>query len=105
MVNYLANYKKDSLSWDNYIDLRYGFLKEDGNELTKSSDRIEFNSKVGYNTGGRWNYAGLVNFKSQFAPGYNGSHDKVVGNDIKMNLCNKSKDKYVNSARSLQGAG
>ena len=25
MLNYLANYKKDSLSWDNYIDLRYGF--------------------------------------------------------------------------------
>jgi len=71
MVNYLANYKKDSLSWDNYIDLRYGFLKEDGKDLTKSSDRIEFNSKVGYNTGGGWNYAGLINFKSQFAPGYN----------------------------------
>lgn len=71
MFNYLANYKKDSLSWDNYIDLRYGFLKEDGNDLTKSSDRIEFNSKVGYNTGTGWNYAALVNFKSQFAPGYN----------------------------------
>jgi hypothetical protein len=71
MVNYLANYKKDSLSWDNYIDLRYGFLKEDENDLTKSSDKIEFNSKVGYATGGGWNYSGLVNFKSQFAPGYN----------------------------------
>jgi hypothetical protein len=71
MVNYLANYKKDSLSWDNYIDLRYGFLKEDGRDLTKSSDRIEFNSKLGYNTGTGWNYAALVNFKSQFAPGYN----------------------------------
>ena len=35
----------------------------------------------------------------------NGSDDKAVGNDIKMNLCNKMKDKYVNSARSLQGAG
>ncbi len=71
MVNYLANYKKDSLSWDNYIDLRYGFLKEDKNDLTKSSDKIEFNSKVGYATGGGWNYSGSVNFKSQFAPGYN----------------------------------
>ena len=70
MVNYLANYKKDSLSWDNYIDLRYGFLKEDANDLTKSSDKIEFNSKVGYATGRGWNYAGAINFKSQFAPGY-----------------------------------
>lgn len=71
LLNYLANYKKDSLSWDNYIDMRYGFLKEDKKDLTKSSDKIEFNSKVGYATGGGWNYAASVNFKSQFAPGYN----------------------------------
>jgi len=71
LMNYLANYKKDSLSWDNYIDLQYGFLQEKDKDLTKSSDRIELNSKVGYATGKGWNYAGLVNFKSQFAPGYN----------------------------------
>lgn len=71
MVNYLANYKKDSLSWDNYLDLNYGFLRNGKDDLRKSSDKIEINSKVGYNTGNGWNYAGLVNFKSQFAPGYN----------------------------------
>lgn len=80
MFNYLANYKKDSLSWDNYIDLRYGFLKEDESDLTKSSDRIEFNSKVGYATGRGWNYSGLVNFKSQFAPGYN--YPRVPGDEL-----------------------
>lgn len=71
LMNYLADYKKDSLSWDNYIGLQFGFLKEDKNDFTKSSDRIELNSKVGYATGKNWNYAGLVNFKSQFAKGYN----------------------------------
>ncbi len=72
MLNYLANYKKDSLSWDNYMDLRFGFLNlKDDKNPTKSSDRIEFNSKFGYNTGTGWNYAALVNFKSQFAAGYN----------------------------------
>ena len=71
LLSVQSSYKKDSLSWDNYMDLRYGFLKEDGNDMTKSSDRIEFNSKLGYNTGTGWNYAALVNFKSQFAPGYN----------------------------------
>ena len=79
MVNYLANYKKDSLSWDNSIDLGYGFLKENGNDLTKSTDRIDITSKLGYNTGSKWNYAGLVNFKSQFAPGYNYPREK---NDV-----------------------
>jgi hypothetical protein len=71
LMNYLANYKKDSLSWDNYIDLQFGFLKDEDSDFKKSSDRIELNSKVGYATGKNWNYAGSVNFKSQFAPGYN----------------------------------
>jgi hypothetical protein len=71
LMNYSANYKKDSLSWDNYIDLGYGFLKNNDEALRKSTDKIEFNSKVGYNTGTNWNYAGLVSFKSQFAAGYN----------------------------------
>lgn len=70
MINSFANYKKDSLSWDNTVDFSYGFLKEDDNDLVKSSDKIDINSKLGYNTGSNWNYAALVNFKSQFAPGY-----------------------------------
>ncbi len=37
MVSYLANYKKDSLSWDNSFDFGYGFLKEDEKKVTKSS--------------------------------------------------------------------
>ncbi len=71
LMNYQINYKKDSLSWDNYLDLGYGFLKNEKEDLRKSTDRIELNSKLGYNTGGNWNYAGLISFKSQFAPGYN----------------------------------
>lgn len=70
MMNTFANYKKDSLSWDNTFDFGYGFLKENKNDLVKSSDKIDINSKLGYKTGSNWNYAGLVNFKSQFAPGY-----------------------------------
>lgn len=70
MINSFANYKKDSLSWDNTVDFSYGFLKEEDNDLVKSSDKIDINSKLGYNTGSNWNYAALVNFKSQFAPGY-----------------------------------
>ncbi len=71
LINTFANYKKDSLSWDNSLDLNYGFIKEKGKELVKSSDKIDFNSKIGYATGKDWNYTLLLNFKSQFAPGYN----------------------------------
>ncbi|MCG6189938.1 DUF3078 domain-containing protein [Maribellus maritimus] len=71
MVNTFANYKKDKLSWDNSIDLSYGFLKEKDNEVVKSDDKIDFSSKLGFAASKRWNYSGLLNFKSQFAPGYN----------------------------------
>jgi len=71
LVNSFANYKKDSLSWDNNLDLSFGFLKEKDMDLVKSSDKIDFNSKIGYATGKNWNYSALLNFKSQFAPGYN----------------------------------
>ncbi len=71
MVNTFANYKKDKLSWDNTLDLCYGFLKEKEKDLVKSDDKIDFSSKLGIAASDKWNYSGLVNFKSQFAPGYN----------------------------------
>ncbi|WP_346854454.1 DUF3078 domain-containing protein [uncultured Draconibacterium sp.] len=71
IFNLAANYKKDKLSWDNTFDFRYGFLKEEDVDLRKSDDNIDISSKLGYQAKGNWNYAGMLNFKSQFAPGYN----------------------------------
>ena len=71
MFNYAANYKKDKLSWDNSFDFRYGFLKEEDQKVRKSDDKIDISSKLGIEASGNWNYAGLLNFKSQFAKGYN----------------------------------
>lgn len=75
MLNYAANYKKDKLSWDNTFDLRYGFIKEKNTDSRKSDDLIDISSKLGYEASGKWNYAGLLSFKSQFAPGYNYDKD------------------------------
>lgn len=71
MLNTFANYQKDKLSWDNSVDLNYGFLKEKNNDLVKSDDKIDLNSKLGIKATEKWNYAALANFKSQFAAGYN----------------------------------
>ena len=70
MVNYAAKYKKDKLSWDNSFDLRYGFIKEKEDDARKSDDLIDISSKLGIEADGKWNYAGMLNFKSQFSPGY-----------------------------------
>ncbi len=73
-----ANYKKDKFSWDNSIDLSYGGLKEKDKNLVKSNDKIDLNSKAGIMAKGNWNYAGLLSFKSQFAPGYNESNSTDI---------------------------
>jgi hypothetical protein len=71
IVNYAAKYKKDKLNWDNTFDFRYGFLKEKDIKLRKSDDIIDISSKVGIEAKGNWFYSALLNFKSQFAEGYN----------------------------------
>lgn len=71
MVNYAANYKRDKLSWDNTFDFRYGFLKEEDMDLRKSDDKIDISSKLGVEAKKNWYYSALLNFKSQFASGYN----------------------------------
>lgn len=72
LYNYAANYLKDRLSWDNSLNLGYGLLKEGSNELIKSEDKMEFNSKAGYRMTpeSKWFYSGLLGFRSQFANGY-----------------------------------
>lgn len=71
MSNISANYKKDKINWDNSADIRIGFLKEGKNDIQKSDDNIDLNSKLGLHAKKNWFYSGVLNFKSQFAPGYN----------------------------------
>ena len=65
-----ANYIKDKISWLNSADLEYGFQKLDHSPLQKSTDKIEVTSNIGYNLFDHTMAGLLVDFKSQFAPGY-----------------------------------
>lgn len=74
-----ANYKKGNNSWDNSLDLAYGMLQVGSAPLQKNEDKIDFSSKYGrYAFANHWYYTALVNFKSQFANGYNYPNDSVV---------------------------
>lgn len=68
-----AKYKKGRIAWDNNLDLAYGLVKQGDKEFQKNDDRIELNTKFGYDATkeSKWYYTGLFNFKSQFAPGFN----------------------------------
>lgn len=70
LVNFKANYKKDKISWDNEIDLQYGFVRNDGQGFRKTLDRIFLDTKVGYTLSEKWDLYSSLNFSSQFAPGY-----------------------------------
>jgi hypothetical protein len=65
-----AFYKKGKNAWDNTLDLAYGFLNTTSFGSRKSDDRIDILSKYGYDIGKNWYLSGLLNFRSQFAPGY-----------------------------------
>jgi hypothetical protein len=65
-----AFYKKGKHAWDNTVDLAYGFLSTTSLGSRKSDDRIDILSKYGYDVGKNWYLSGLLNVRSQFAPGY-----------------------------------
>ena len=69
-----ANYKKELMSWNNRLQLDYGFLSSADKKgiLQKSNDRIYLESKWGYKTEKMKNFYFSANFdfKSQFAKGW-----------------------------------
>jgi hypothetical protein len=79
IVSLFANYKRGKKSWDNSLDLAYGLVRQ-GKEgdVLKTDDKIDLSSKYGLKASGDWYYAALLNFKSQFAPGYNYPNDSVA---------------------------
>lgn len=79
LFNASANYKKGNNTWDNTMVLAYGILQSGTTAIRKNEDKIDISSKYGrYAFYNHWYYTGLVNFKSQFADGYNFPNDSVV---------------------------
>jgi hypothetical protein len=69
-----ANYKKKKQSWKNNLDMGYGFqLTGNGSKplFTKTDDRIQLTSIYGYGLTKTIDFSVLVDFRTQFANGYN----------------------------------
>lgn len=70
-VDGYANYKKDNLSWNNRLQLDYGFIYADDKPLLqKNKDRILFESTFGYKATEKLNFTAKFTFLSQFSNGY-----------------------------------
>lgn len=74
---YDFNYKYDKISWTNRLIGEYGLSKNrDDKYSRKTNDRLEFNSIVGRQIkDSNWFASFFLNFKSQFAKGYEFNKD------------------------------
>ena len=77
LLSIFANLKKGNSTWDNSLDLAYGILQQGDASSRKTDDKIDFTSKYGQKAYKNWYYAGLINFKSQMAAGYNYPDDST----------------------------
>lgn len=90
-----SNYTKGNVAWDNDLDLNYGIISQNNNPFEKNDDRFELNSAYGYKASKRWYYTGSLNFRSQFAPGYEES------NETRSKISNFLSPGYVTAALGM----
>lgn len=83
LFNLNVSYRTQKAAWDNLLAMGYGMQQQgkDGVPI-KTDDRLEFTSKYGRSAYKNLFYAALVNFKTQFAPGYNYPNDSVRISDF-----------------------
>ena len=64
-------YNQDNLSWESNLNLEYGlsYIDQKGDAFQKSSDVIDFNTKLGWQFHKAWFLTASAGFKSQFAYG------------------------------------
>ncbi|PSL07606.1 DUF3078 domain-containing protein [Cecembia rubra] len=75
LVTGKSNYRKGKYSWTNQLELIYGLVRNEGQDLRKSNDRIFFDSKAGYKFSEKWGYFASLNFITQFTDGFDYSGD------------------------------
>lgn len=78
LISLYANQKKALSTWENNLDLGFGTQKIESADFRKSEDRIELNSKYGRKINDKLNYSALLNFRSQFAQGFNYTDTSVI---------------------------
>jgi len=81
MLNLYGNYNKRNIRWENSLDLEYGIQNYWSGEIGKSNDKFEVNTKLGIKRTKKVYYTALLNFRTQFAPGYsdyNLNHDSYI---------------------------
>jgi len=75
LVSAFASFRRGSFTWDNTLDMGYGFMRQPTTGFRKTDDRFNLTSRAGYRAFGDFFYSGLVNFRTQFDKGFNFAND------------------------------
>ena len=75
ILNLFAFYKQGKNSWDNSLDLNFGYIRSSSLGSRKNDDRIDLLTKYGRAVSSDWNVSALANFRSQMMKGYNYKDD------------------------------
>lgn len=64
-------YNENNLSWETNLDLEYGlsWIDQDFDPFQKTSDKLNFTTKFGWEMAKKWYLTASAGFQSQFAPG------------------------------------
>lgn len=78
LVSVYAHYKRGKRIWDTNLDLAYGLMQLNGQNVRKTDDKIDFLTKYGYSFAKELYFSTNFNFKTQFANGFNYPNDSVI---------------------------
>lgn len=70
LLNLHAFYKEGRRSWDNTLDVYFGYVNTTSLGARKNDDRVDFLSKYGYAVTPKINLATVFNIRTQMLPGY-----------------------------------
>jgi hypothetical protein len=101
LFNYKANYASGKDTWDNEIDLAYGFVNNSGQGYRKNIDRIFLDTKYGYKLSSKWNLFSSLNFLTQFSAGYK-YEDDAAGVEQALLISDFFAPAFVTSAWGLE---
>ncbi len=80
LVNYKAEYSKESYSYVSEVILQYGKIKNKNQLQKKTTDRIYWDNKAAIQLSKNWYFFGSINFQSQFDKGFSYPKD-AQGNE------------------------
>jgi hypothetical protein len=102
LFNYKANYAKNKDSWDNEIDVIFGFVNNKGQGYRKTIDRIFLDTKYGYKISDKWDLFTSLNFLSQFTKGYKFEEDAAAGVERKLLISDFLAPAFITSAWGVE---